>query len=436
MDQRADGQQGGVLRAHRRDLRSVQVIVALMTALTTGLLLAAGSFRVASGGATTPSDRQTLVIVLVIAVAVGLAGSCVVVGSFVSTFGRWLRRGVLGDSWEQHPEWVRTMLARLAVETGATGAVVGAALGVALGFAISPTVQSALPPVEQGYHPLDSPSILVPFVVVLGAVVLSFAAALASVSRSIRAARAARGELATLPGRVPLTAGRWFLGLLLTATGIAAAVLAARSGVTADERTPVVLTGLAITFLGLTALGPALATGVLRVLGAPFAWTRTGGFALRHALRSPARTAQLMLVLTAGVALITLSTVVVDGVDASLGVAAAVVAAAIALALTISRTIDERSYEIRVLRRVGASARQVRSMLLAEGALVGFAGTVIGVVLALGFATAISGVDGLDVPAALLPVLAVLGPACGAWATLRPAVHAERQPRLDSLRAG
>jgi putative ABC transport system permease protein len=416
-------------------MRSAQVIVALMTMLVTGLLLAGGSLRTATTSAGRPADKTTLVAVLVVALAVAIVGCFVIVAVLVSIFSGWLRQAPLRDDLEAHTDRVRSIVVRHAVEASGTGGLIGVVLGVGLGFALSPSIQSSLPQVEQGYHPFDSPTVLVPLVVVAGALGVGIVAALAAVSRALRSVRAARGELAAPPGPTQLTAGRWFLGLVLVAAGIGAALLAVRSGVPAHDRAPLVLSGMVITFLGLAARGPALAAGVLRVLGAPFGWTRTGGFALRHALRCSARSAQLMLVLAAGTALITLCTIFVDGVDGSLGVAIAVAVAVVGVAVTVSRSVDERAYEVRVMRTVGASGRQIHAALIAEGALVGLGAAIVGVVVALGFASAITGVDALDVPMALLAVLAVLGPAGGAWAAYRPAVHAERRPALDAVGA-
>jgi putative ABC transport system permease protein len=233
---------------------------------------------------------------------------------------------------------------------------------------------------------------------------------------------------------------RWAFGLTLVGIGVLAAAMAAHAGGSPGHRAPAVLGGMTVAFLGTAVLGPAVATGVLRVVGAPFAGTHTGRLALRNALRNPARSANLMLALMVGVEFVATLTIYVGGIDSSVALGDLFIAIAVAIALvgvgvTVSLSVDERAHEIGVMRAVGAQARQVRRMVLCEAALVGLGAAILGVLVALGFTAAITGLDALHVPVVLLLVLVVLGAAGGAWAARRPAARAARLPALDALRS-
>ncbi len=118
--------------------------------------------------------------------------------------------------------------------------------------------------------------------------------------------------------------------------------------------------------------------------------------------------------------------------------ALAVIIAVIGIANTLSLSVYERTHEFGLLRAVGASRRQIRSIVRMESeitALLGAVqGVVIGVVLgwAVVFALRDEGFSKLSVPILTIVVVLVIAIVCGIVAAARPA---RRAARLDVLSA-
>jgi putative ABC transport system permease protein len=117
----------------------------------------------------------------------------------------------------------------------------------------------------------------------------------------------------------------------------------------------------------------------------------------------------------------------------------AIVIALMGIANTLSLSIHERTRELGLLRAVGQSRRQLRSMVRGEAFVVALFGTAGGVGLGmfLGWAMvqAISAAEGLGsftLPAGQLAVVLALGALVGIVAAVRPA---RRAARLDVLQA-
>ncbi|HET6772987.1 MAG TPA: ABC transporter permease [Acidimicrobiales bacterium] len=133
------------------------------------------------------------------------------------------------------------------------------------------------------------------------------------------------------------------------------------------------------------------------------------------------------------------------GVDMMLGIIYALLALAIFIALmgianTLSLAIHERTRELGLLRAVGQTRRQVRSMVRWESVVIATFGAVTGIALGvfLGWAlvqavgTASGGLGVFALPADRLGVVLVVGAIAGVLAGLRPA---RRAARLDVLAA-
>lgn len=115
--------------------------------------------------------------------------------------------------------------------------------------------------------------------------------------------------------------------------------------------------------------------------------------------------------------------------------ALAIVIALLGIANTLSLSVHERTREIGLLRAVGATRRQIRSMVRWESLIVAMFGTAGGVALGLlpGWALARAATDGtFAVPVVPLVVIVLIGALAGVLAALRPA---HRAGRLDVLRA-
>ena len=139
------------------------------------------------------------------------------------------------------------------------------------------------------------------------------------------------------------------------------------------------------------------------------------------------------------------SATMTTGVDMMLGIIYALLALAIVIALmgianTLSLAIHERTRELGLLRAVGQTRRQVRTMVRWESVVIATFGAVLGIGLGvfLGWAlvqavgTASGGLGVFALPAGRLAIVLVVGAVAGVLAGLRPA---RRAARLDVLAA-
>jgi putative ABC transport system permease protein len=130
------------------------------------------------------------------------------------------------------------------------------------------------------------------------------------------------------------------------------------------------------------------------------------------------------------------------GLDLLLGVVYAMLALAILISLlgianTLALAVNERRREIGLLRAVGQTRRQTRSVLRLESVIVAAFGTLLGLVLGgvlggLLFA-AISDGAGVVVPWLRLTIILVVGMVAGLLAAWRPARRAARLDVLDAI---
>jgi putative ABC transport system permease protein len=116
----------------------------------------------------------------------------------------------------------------------------------------------------------------------------------------------------------------------------------------------------------------------------------------------------------------------------------AVVIAVLGIVNTLALSVIERTREVGLLRAVGLSRRQLRTMVRLESTVISLLGAVLGVALGLVFGVALqrsqadSGIEVLSVPFAQLLMFVVLAALVGVLAAVWPA---RRAARLDVLRA-
>jgi putative ABC transport system permease protein len=116
----------------------------------------------------------------------------------------------------------------------------------------------------------------------------------------------------------------------------------------------------------------------------------------------------------------------------------AIVIALFGIANTLSLAVYERRREIGLLRAVGQTRRQVRSMLRLESLIVATFGTVVGLVIGSFLGWILFEAIGERNATAALPlgqvaVILVIGAAAGVLAGVRPARRAARIPVLDAI---
>jgi putative ABC transport system permease protein len=118
----------------------------------------------------------------------------------------------------------------------------------------------------------------------------------------------------------------------------------------------------------------------------------------------------------------------------------AVVIAVLGIATTIGLSVHERTRELGVLRAVGMSRRQLRRSIRLESITIALFGTILGMVMGLGFTAAVLSTladDGFVapvVPAATLVVVAIGAVLAGTLAAALPARRASRMAVLDAVR--
>ena len=116
----------------------------------------------------------------------------------------------------------------------------------------------------------------------------------------------------------------------------------------------------------------------------------------------------------------------------------AVVIAVLGIVNTLALSVIERIREIGLLRAVGLSRRQLRTMLRLEAVAIALLGAVLGVVVGLAFALALQrsladdGLDVLAIPGTQLVGFVLVAGVVGVLAALWPG---RRAARLDVLRA-
>ena len=116
----------------------------------------------------------------------------------------------------------------------------------------------------------------------------------------------------------------------------------------------------------------------------------------------------------------------------------AVVIAVLGIVNTLALSVIERVREIGLLRAVGLSRTQLRTMLRLESVAIALRGAVLGIVLGLAFALALQrsliddGIDVLAIPVGQLALFVAVAAAVGVLAALWPG---RRAAKLDILRA-
>ena len=119
----------------------------------------------------------------------------------------------------------------------------------------------------------------------------------------------------------------------------------------------------------------------------------------------------------------------------------AVIIAILGIINTLALSVIERTREIGLLRAVGLSRRQLRSMLRLESVVIAILGATLGVILGVSFGIAIQraladdGFSALRIPWLQLVVFLLVAGLVGVLASVWPGRRAARMQVLDAIAA-
>lgn len=197
--------------------------------------------------------------------------------------------------------------------------VVGSLLGVGAGVGIAVLLMKAMDALGMNLSTEDlTVKATTPLVGVLLGVVVTVLAAYLPARRAGKVSPMAALRDAGTPADAKAGRVRGVVGLVLTLAGAAALAVAANADEAADGSLMLGL-GIVLTLIGFVAVGPLLAGGLVRVLGAAVlrVFGPVGRMAERNALRNPRRTGATGAALMIGLALVACLSVVGSSMVAS-----------------------------------------------------------------------------------------------------------------------
>jgi putative ABC transport system permease protein len=265
--------------------------------------------------------------------------------------------------------------------------------------------------------------------------------------------------------------GRTATAVTLFAIGTGILVVAVLAGLLTPMAVLVGVLGGLLSFTGLVLGAHVVMPPVLRTLGRVFGRSAASRLAAENALRYPERSSRTTIGLVIGITLVTMFAVALQsyqniitasqqadpeyyrGVEESIAVTLVIVSilvgfsaliAAVGMVNNLSLSVLQRTRELGLLRALGFTARQIRSMIAAESAQLTLASVVVGLTLGTfyGWAGAqatfgsMTGSPGLVVPGIPLPFIAglILLAAClTLGASLGPSVRATRISPVAAL---
>jgi putative ABC transport system permease protein len=223
-----------------------------------------------------------------------LVGAMVIANAFSITAAQRTRENALLRALGARRGQVTRSVVIEALFTGLVASTIGVLLGIGTARALQSLVETIGVPLPDGPLAVNGRVFVVGLVVGTAVTVL---AAYLPARRSGRTAPVSAMRDAG-PGAAPRLWRRGIIGTVLAAIG----GVAIASGLAADSPSKVGL-GSAAAFVALVVLGPVLAPGVVRMLGAPLKGT-TGVLARQNARRNPRRTAATASSLMVGLGLI------------------------------------------------------------------------------------------------------------------------------------
>ncbi|HEY0259426.1 MAG TPA: FtsX-like permease family protein [Lacisediminihabitans sp.] len=335
----------------------------------------------------------------------------------------------------------RRAVAREGLLVGIAGSVLGALIGTGLtAIGVTVSVARGLLP-RLGYDYVE-PVVLLP----IGAVVVTtWLASWVGSRRVLQVSPVQATGVAVEQTREEAAGrhGRNVVALVLFATGIALLVLGILLGLVTPLGVLVGLIGGLLSFTGVVFGAHLVMPPALRLVGRMFGSSATARLAAENAVRYPERSSRTTIGLVIGVTLVTMFAVAVQsfqvlilsaqrdqpevyaGTNTVLNVVVVVFSilmgfsaliAAVGMVNNLSMSVLQRTRELGLLRALGFTAHQVRTMIVVESAQLTVAAVLVGLVLGTfyGWAGAqsllgsINGSPGVVVPAIPVALLGVI----------------------------
>jgi putative ABC transport system permease protein len=424
---------------------------------TTGVLAQVLSADSVTGSSATVAAMLQIVASVFIIIAV-YVGSIVTANTFATIIAGRTRTIALYRLIGSSASDQRRAVAREGLVVGAVGSVIGAVLGSAITIGlVSVSVATGVVP----SHPYSyvGPVIVLPIVAVM---LTTWLASWVGSRRVLQVSpmQATGGAVEKSLDEASGNRRRNVVAIVLFAIGGALLVLGMVIGLVSPAGVLVGVVGGLLSFTGLV-LGSQLVMPVaLRLTGRMFGRSAPARLAAENAVRYP----------VIGVTLITMFAVCVEtyqviiteaqkaqpevyqGVDQTLTVTVVVFSvlmgfsaliAAVGMVNNLSMSVLQRTRELGLLRALGFTARQVRTMILAESAQLTVAAVLVGLVLGTfyGWAGAqsllgsITGSPGIVLPAIPLALLAILAVAAAVLTLVASVAPSRRATRIAPVAA-
>ncbi|WP_235928880.1 ABC transporter permease [Marisediminicola senii] len=469
---RAAERSRALLRGHAPSI----LVATLSSAFGVALLLVTGNLAIVISADSVAGAAGTLPIFLAVVSLVFIAiatyvGAIVTANTFATIIAGRTRTIALMRLIGATARSQRRAVAREGLAVGIVGAVCGFALGTVVTVALMATA------VGTGFVPAlgfdyAQPLTLIP---VVGVVVTTWIASWLGSRRVLTvtpmqatgAAEEASHEEATADrGRTVASVVMFAIGTLLLALSVVA-------GLVNPAAVLIGVVGGMLSFSGLVLGSHLVMPPALRVVGRMLGSRPSSRLAAENAMRYPERSARSTIGLVIGVTLVTMFSVAVAsfqriieesrqnqpgvyyGIDEILTITVVVFSvligfsaliAAVGMMNTLSLSVLQRGRELGLLRALGFTSRQLRSMILAESAQLTVAAVLVGLVLGTGygwvgaqsFLGSINGSPGLVAPVVppwLLAVVALSAAVLTVAASIAPTRRATRISPVAALAA-
>ncbi|WP_213815195.1 ABC transporter permease [Glaciihabitans sp. dw_435] len=360
----------------------------------------------------------------------------------------------------------RRAVAREGLAVGVIGALVGTVVGTAATVALVGvgTAAGTIPDLPYGYvHPdLVLPIVAVVLTTWLASWVGSRRVLVVSPMQATGAAQEHSLE------EVGSRRARNGIAITLFAIGTALLIAGVVVGLVSPLGVLIGIVGGLFSFTGIVLGAQLVMPPALRLVGRAFGRSAPARLAAENAVRYPERSSRTTIGLVIGVTLVTMFAVAVEsyqqmllraqaanptyygGIDESLQITVVVFSvligfsaliAAVGMVNNLSLSVLQRRRELGLLRALGFTGRQMRSMILAESAQLTTAAVLVGLVLGTvyGWAGAqsllggITGSPGIIWPAIPLPLLGVIIVAAGVLTLVASIAPSRRATRVTPV---